>query len=205
MQHDRVKAHEKKYKQKMLDLKFADLAPDVWRTLGELKRTGWVNRGIADPESVQEHTIALRNIAASLEGLTEQEKNGLLDMLEIHDWPEAVHGDEVILSVNENELKSLKAIKFEKEKMALTSICAELGEKGKEIMDLWLRFETSSDEAALLAKQIDKYQAIEKALEYEKKQGIPLFREFLNYSRIDITHPILLERIGKLEQEFENK
>ena len=191
-------------KEKVPDLRFANLAPEVWNALGELKRTGWVNRGVANPESVQEHTIALRNIAASLDGLSEQEKEGLLDMLEIHDWPEAIHGDEVILSTDENELKSLKATKFEKEKMALAQICERLGEDGKEIMGLWLRFETSSDEAASLAKQLDKYQAIEKVLEYEKAQGIPLFKEFLDYSRKSITHPILLKKLEKLEEEFEN-
>jgi putative hydrolase of HD superfamily len=187
---------------KVPDLKFARFAPDVWKALGELKRTGWVNRGVANPESVQEHTVALINIASSLEGLTEQEKEGLLDMLEVHDWPEAIHGDEVILSVDENKLKSLKEIKFENEQIALVSICEGLGKRGKEIMDLWIRFETSTDDAALFAKQLDKYQAIEKALEYEKSQGIPLFKEFLDYSRQSITHPIILEKIKKLEQEF---
>ncbi len=186
------------------ELKFAQFAPDVWKTLSELKRTGWIKRGVANPESVQEHTIALINIAASFDELSEKEKDGLLDMLEVHDWPEAIHGDEIIYSHNENELKSLKAAKFENEKIALRSICENLGEKGKEIMVLWLRFETSSDESASLARQIDKYQAIEKALEYEKAQKIPLFNEFLDYARKDITHPILLKKILKLEKEFEN-
>lgn len=192
-------------KEKIPELKFADVAPNVWKALGELKRTGWVNRGVEIPESVQEHTVALINLATSMEGLTEQEKDELVDMLEVHDWPEAIHGDEVILSVDENELKSLKAIKFEKEQRALASICKGLGEKGKEIMDLWIRFETSSDDAALFAKQLDKYQAIEKALEYEKAQNIPLFKEFLDYSRKSIIHPLLLGKIEKLEREFENK
>lgn len=191
-------------KEQVPDLKFAKLAPDVWKSLGELKRTGWVKRGVANPESVGEHTIALRNIAFLIEGLSEKEKDGLLDMLEVHDWPEAIHGDEVILSSDENELKARKAVKFEKEQMALASICKGLGENGKEIMNLWLRFETSPDEAASFAKQLDKYQAIEKALEYEKDQGIPLFKEFLDYSRKIITHPLLLERIEVLEREFEN-
>lgn len=185
-------------------LKFAELAPDVWNALAELKRTGWVNRGVEGPESVQEHTIALRNIAASLEGLSQEEKEGLLDMLEVHDWPEAVHGDEVMISEDEEELKLLKARKFEKEQTALATICAGLGEAGQEIMNLWMRFETSSDEAAVLAKQLDKYQAVEKAFEYEKAQGIMLFKEFLEHARKSITHPVLLERIQKLEQEYEN-
>jgi putative hydrolase of HD superfamily len=190
---------------KIPELRFARVAPDVWSALHELKRTGWVKRGVVNPESVQEHTIALRTIAFFMEGLSEKEKEGLLDMLEVHDWPEALHGDEVIVSTDEHELQRRKAVKFEKEQKALTLMCEGLGDVGKEIMNLWLRFETSLDDAARFAKQLDKYQAIEKALAYEKAQGIPLFKEFLDYSRKSITHPLLVERIKKLEQEFENK
>ena len=115
---------------------------------------------------------------------------------------EAINGDEVILSYDEKELELLSKNKFEKERQAMNFICEKLGEKGKEIMNLWLRFETSSDEMASLAQQISMYQAIEKSLEYEKAQGIPLFTEFLEYDRKRITHPILLEKIKKLEEEF---
>jgi putative hydrolases of HD superfamily len=185
--------------QQIPELKFASLAPDVWEALGNLKRTGWVNRGVANPESVQEHTIALLHLAASLEGLSEEERDDLLEMLEVHDWPEVIHGDEVVLSVDEEELKSILATKFEKEQIAMNAICEKLGEKGKEIMGLWLRFESSSDPVAVLARQLDKYQAIEKAVEYEKEQGIPLFKEFSDSSRKKITHPVLVQRLEKLE------
>lgn len=183
------------------ELRFTHLAPDVWEALGNLQRTGWVRRGVENPESVQEHTKALRNIANSVVGLIDIEKQELLDMLEVHDWPEAISGDQVTISQDEMEVKKMKEKKFEEEKQALTSICQKLGNQGKEIMDLWLRFETSTDEMASFARQIDKYQAVEKALEYEKTQGIPLFKEFLDYARKDIIHPILLEKIQKLEKE----
>lgn len=184
------------------ELKFASIALDVWSALDKIERTGWVMRGVKNPETVQSHTVSLRNIAASILELKDEEREGLLDMLEVHDWPEVINGDEVILSVDEEELKTLKASKFEKEQIALTSICEKLEEKGKEIVDLWLRFETSNDPAAVFARQLDKYQAIEQALEYEKEQGIPLFKELLDYSRRNINHPVLLDRIKRLEEEF---
>jgi putative hydrolases of HD superfamily len=187
-------------------LRFAPLAPDVWEALQNLKRTGWVDWGVQNPESVQEHTISLRNLAASIDELSIEERDGLLDMLEVHDWPEAIHGDEVILSMDEEELRSLKATKFEKEQIALVSICEKLGERGQEIMSLWLRFETSSDKAAMFARQLDKYQAVEQALIYEKSQGIDgLFMEFFTYERARniIQHPILLEKMNLLEKDFD--
>jgi len=185
-----------------VELKYAHLRPDVWKALGKLKRTGWVDRNVKNPESVQEHTITLRNIAASLDCFSSEAKSHLLDMLEIHDWPEAIHGDEVILSSDEKELQSLKKIKFENEKKALESICKPLGNKGEEIMSLWLRFESSSDEVSTFARQLDKYQAIEKAFEFEREQKIPLFKEFLDHSKKYIIHPVLIEKLKCLEEEY---
>lgn len=184
-------------------LSFAELAPDVWDKLSKLQRTGWVQRGVENPETVAEHTLALKRLGKTLGEFSETEREELLDMLEVHDWPEAVHGDEVILNDGDDEkYKSLKMTKFEKEQNALKSICEKMGDVGEIIFGLWMRFETSADELADFGRQLDKYQAVEKALEYEKEQGIALFREFFDYSKKYITHPILLERMQKLEGEW---
>jgi hypothetical protein len=66
-------------------------------------------------------------------------------------------------------------------------------------MDLWLRFETSNDPASVFGRELDKYQAVEKALEFEEEQGIELFDEFLTYSMNFIHHPVLLDRIEALK------
>ncbi len=180
-------------------LKLEKIAPSVYQSLQDLKRTGWVNRGVENPESVKEHTEALMALAVELsQFLTEEETNGLVDMLEVHDWPEAIHGDEVILELNPNDRKALTEAKFENERKALESICADLP-NSDEIMALWLRFENSDDPAAVFGRQLDKYQAVEKALEYEQAQGIALFDEFLKYSINFIHHPVLLKRIEDLK------
>lgn len=187
-------------------LKFAHLAPDVWQALGDLKRTGLVKRGVANPETVQEHTLSLLRIATSLNGLSDEEKDGLLEMLEVHDWPEVIHGDEQLLFKNEEQFQSGRAVKFENERRAMVTICEKLGGGGESIMALWLRYANSQDPAASLARQIDKYQSVEKALEYERAQDIPLFREFDYYEweRNRITHPLLLDKMKKLDSEYWN-
>ena len=119
-------------------------------------------------------------------------------MLEVHDWPEAIHGDEVILELNPDDRKALKDIKFKNEERALEELCNNLPNR-HEIIDLWHRFELSEDAAATFARQLDKYQAVEKAWEYEQAQGILLFQEFLTYSINFIHHPVLLERIERLK------
>lgn len=183
-------------------LKLEAIAPKVYVELDALKRTGWVYRGVENPESVKEHTEALVKLAHELsEYLSEEEQDGLIDMLEVHDWPEALHGDEVILELNPDERKALKAVKFDNEKRALEEICKDLP-NGEEVLNLWLRFETSNDPAATFGRQLDKYQAVEKALEYEETQGIALFEEFLTYSINFIHHPVLLERIERLKLKW---
>jgi putative hydrolases of HD superfamily len=187
------------YTQSILTLEAA--APAVYEALHALKRTGWVNRGVENPESVKEHTEALLTLATELLPLlSAAETDGLLDMLEVHDWPEAIHGDEVILELNQDDRKALKAVKFENERKAMAQICAALPD-GEVIMELWLRFETSDDPAANFGRQLDKYQAVEKALEYEQAQGIPLFDEFLTFSINFIDHPVLLIRIEELKRK----
>lgn len=133
-------------------LRFAHLAPEVWKALGELPRTDWVRRGVKKPETVQEHTITLRNIACSIEGLRRDEIKKLLDMFEVHDWPEAINGDPVILTFDEEEKKRLKASKFEQEREVMNIICGKLGIAGHEINNLWLCFETSQIDIAVLAR-----------------------------------------------------
>lgn len=181
------------------ELKFAGLAPDVWQKLGNIPRSGWVNRKVENPETVQEHTISLRNLAVTLSDLlvefSDEDKNDLLDMLEVHDWPEAIVGDEVILTNDAEEKKRLKEDKFKREHDAMVNITERLGEDGSKILSLWLRFESSQDTVSAFARQLDKYQAIEKAYEFERSQGINLFREFRDYSIKDITHPVLVQRI----------
>lgn len=183
-------------------LKLENIAPTVYLALQDLKRAGWVDRGVANPESVKEHTESLLRIAYEIKNLLiVEEQNGLFEMLEVHDWPEAIHGDEVILELNPDDRKALKDVKFLNEKKALETICQDLP-NGQEIINLWLRFETSDDPAASFGRQLDKYQAIEKALEYEQIQGILLFQEFLTYSINFIDHPLLLVRIEILKTQW---
>ena len=183
-------------------LKLERIAPKVYALLQAIDRTGWKNRGVENPETVKEHTEALLALAEELqELLTEEEWDGLMEMLEVHDWPEAIHGDEVILEIDPVKRKALKEVKFKNEKRALETICADLT-NGEEIVQLWLRFEHSDDPAAKFGRQLDKYQAVEKALEYEQSQGIPLFESFLGHALNFIDHPVLLARIEQLKAKW---
>ena len=48
-------------------LRLEKTAPEVYEALHKLKRTGWVQRGVENPESVKEHTEALENLLMNLQ------------------------------------------------------------------------------------------------------------------------------------------
>ncbi len=189
------------------ELKYSNLAPDVIRNLQALKRTGWVNRGVKNGESIQEHIIATRNLIISeINSLTEfssRELEELLDMLEIHDWAEsdAIVGDSVILKTNVN-IDDLKKEKYELELSAMTKICERLGDKGKIILALWMKFENGQDPVSSLARQVDKYQAMEKAFEYEQDGENVSTQEFIEHDKEKIIHPILVRKLQALKQKL---
>lgn len=183
-------------------LQFETEASGVYEALHKVKRTGWVRRGVENPESVKEHTVALLVLLQEIAHLlTEQELDCLAEMLEVHDWPEAIDGDPVILELNPELREKLLAEKFESEKCAMGCICAPLPD-GNSYMDFWLRMELSDDAAAELGRQMDKYQAVEQAFRYEQEQGIEMFQDFLGYALNFINHPVLLDRIEVLKRQW---
>jgi 5'-deoxynucleotidase YfbR-like HD superfamily hydrolase len=189
-------------------LEFAHRVPEIWNKLAQIPRTGWKRRGVNKPESVQEHTTSLRDMAFLFsQHFSKEDQKDLLDMLELHDWAEAITGDTVIITNDAEERKRLKAEKKEKERTVMLEICHNIGgDIGPRMFALWTRFETSDDEVAFWGRQLDKYQAIERALDYEKTQNIPLFREFKDYSEKinEIVDPILVEKLALLEQDWQN-
>jgi 5'-deoxynucleotidase YfbR-like HD superfamily hydrolase len=121
-------------------------------------------------------------------------------MLEVHDWPETIIGDEVIVTYDKKEKEKLKDSKFQRELEAMLKIIfSAKSNLDAEVLRLWTYFEKRQDEKSLFARQIDKYQSIEKAWEYQQKGENVLVQDFIDYYREDITHKILKEKMLKIE------
>ncbi len=190
--------------------KYAEHFPEVWEALRKLLRTGWVDRGIKNPESVQEHILALMALAYSLKAelpeFSEDDMAHIIEMLEVHDWPEAIEGDPVILTDNIEERARLQKEKFNKEHAALEKVTRDKGELGKKIMELWLEFEKGEGEMASFARQLDKYQAVIKAFEYEKQGWNVSTKDFIDYTRKrGLIHPLLIKKVSEIEEKLNNK
>ncbi len=167
-------------------LRFVQMAPEIWNALGKIERTLWLKEGVPNPETIQEHTLATIEIANVISGLSEAEHQELRDMLEIHGWPKVKTGDEINLDMSARQ-------------KAMIDITSYLGNAGEEILALWMRFETSEDKIASLAREIDKYQLIDKAHFYEKKYRINLFDKIYDQNIGKISHPPLLRDLTHLK------
>ncbi|EEQ97853.1 conserved hypothetical protein [Perkinsus marinus ATCC 50983] len=135
--------------------------------IGELKtlrRTGWVRSGVPNPESDCDHM----HRCAVLAMLTPHDKKDFdrgrtIRMALVHDVAEAVAGDITPFCGVSKEEKH----KLERE---VVVVVFDLGsrETAQEIEDLWNEFEAGVSQEAIYAKDIDKFEMVLQAFEYEK-------------------------------------
>ncbi len=181
-------------------LRFAEGTEHIWLALQAIPRTGWIQWEIPEPENVAEHILAIRKLAIELREnilLTDEEFDDLLAIIEVHDWPEVIVGDLVIMG-DERNFISLQNEKREKEISAMEILCKDVP-RGEEAFLLYKRYEANVDDVARYANQLDKVQAVLLAKEYGKKYDRPgLLEEFLNYSERSIDILFLVNEMNKV-------
>jgi putative hydrolase of HD superfamily len=129
--------------------------------LKRTRRSGWVEVGVYQPESVADHTFRtaiLSMLYADIEGLDPLK---LLRMALIHDLPEAVIGD-LTPSKKTAETK-------EKEDTAINQILNLLPERQREkYLTVWNEYTEGKTREAQAVRQLEKIEMALQAKEYEK-------------------------------------
>ncbi|SAM04210.1 hypothetical protein [Absidia glauca] len=142
--------------------------------LKRTKRTGWVDNGINKPESIADHMHRM-GIMAMLVDDPSLQRDRCIKMAIVHDLAEAVVGD-----ITPHAGVS-KEDKYTMEKARNTTMA-------QEIVDLWQEYEDASSPEALFVKDLDKFEMIVQALEYEKSDGKQL-ESFFESTRGKFKHP----------------
>ena len=144
--------------------------------LKNIKRYGWVLKGVEDAESISDHAFRVTFMAIVLSEDKTLNRQKIIDMALIHDLGKAIVGD-VIYQHGKKNLAPLKN-KYKDEKRALTSVIKSTKNK-KYFLSLWdERVEQKTKEAKFI-KSIEKLEMIITALEYEMRgYKSPLFDEF---------------------------
>jgi len=172
-------------------VKFFEMAGKLKR----IPRTGWVEAGVRQPESVADHTFRtslLCMIYSDLEGLDELK---LLRMALIHDLPEAIMGDLT---------PSRKTAEMEaKEDTAINQILGLLPKKQREkYMAVWDEYKKRETKEAKALRQLEKLEMALQAKEYEKAGSAgQSLKSFFKSAEETITQPELRKLLSYIVEE----
>jgi putative hydrolases of HD superfamily len=135
---------------------------DIIGALKNLKRTGWVRQGVPIPESDADHMHRCAMLAMMVQD-DSINSTKLLRMALTHDVCESIAGDIT------PHCKDKLHLKYEKEKAAMEQIRVIVGDPlGKELFDLWKEYEEQETKESIYCKDIDKFEMVVQAYEYEK-------------------------------------
>jgi putative hydrolase of HD superfamily len=174
---------------------------EVTNVLKRLPRTGWVVKGIKDPESIAAHSFSTTLMALAL-GIDRKDIDlrKLLIMAIIHDLGESYLGD---LTPSSTELLGGNKNKKELEKKAIKKLFALLDEKKREeLLEIYEQYSNNETEEAKLLHQLDKLEMLLQAIEYQKA-GFPKenLNEFWSATEV-ITDTTLVEILAYLKGRY---
>jgi len=166
-------------------------ALQFFKTVGDLKRlkrTGWVNHNVKLPESVADHMYRMSMLSLLIKD-PEIDRERLMKICMVHDLAEAIVGD-----ITPHDTRVTKEMKRKMEEEALVKIAEDIGDEaiGDEIKALWFEYEDCSTAEARLAKNLDKFEMILQADEYERTQGKDL-SDFFESTRGKFDHPEVMK------------
>ncbi|CDF77573.1 unnamed protein product [Chondrus crispus] len=160
--------------------------------LKTIKRTGWVKRGVHDPESVSDHMYRMALMAMAVGGNDSARRDRLIKMALVHDLAESEVGD---IAPGDGVSKEEKFSREEAAMHHLRDDALSQSTFGKELYDLWLEYDQGKTEDARLVKELDKMEMIVQADEYETVQGKDL-EEFFESTR-GVFHSNVMQDIDR--------
>ena len=138
-------------------IKFLEIAGILKRT----PRTGWIDVGVYQPESVADHTFRTAFLCLLYADIKNLDSLKLLRMALIHDLPEAIVGD---LMPSQKTKETQK-----KEETAIHQILVLLPETQREnYLAVWNEYQEEITKEAKAVHQLEKIEMAIQAKEYEK-------------------------------------
>jgi putative hydrolase of HD superfamily len=185
-------------------LRFWSLA----QQLKQVRRQGWLDRGIAEPESSADHSWGVALLAWLMaHERPDLDRDRVLLLGLVHDLPEAVAGDatpfdrfrdndgaidpERFRQVPEYGLDD-HAAKSAAERAALDTMVGSLSaELASSIRDAWREYEDAQTPEALFVRQIDKLETLLQAEDYAWRQPGIVIESFRAGATRDVTDAAL--------------
>lgn len=135
--------------------------------LKKVERTGWVTIAkIDNPESVAEHSFRTAVIAMMLADLRKLDVEKTVRMALLHDLVEAITGDWDLFA----KKKLTNEVREEREKEGVEKVLGLLPKSLRPKYEkIFEEYKNKSSEEAKLVKEIDRFELLLQAAEYEKE------------------------------------
>ena len=164
--------------------------------LKSLKRTGWVRRGVNNPEHVADHMYMMAMMTFFIEDKHNLNKERCMKLALVHDMAECVVGDITpFCGVSKTE-------KIAQEREAMEQITSLAGQKvGQELIGLWEEYEAQTTAEARFVKNLDRFDMILQAHQYEKNNGeAGKLEEFFDSTKGKFDHPMVNNWAEQLQE-----
>jgi len=146
-------------------LKFFMLVGD----LKHIPRTGWVRKNVQNPERIAGHMYRMGVMSLFFNEADGVDRDKCMRMALIHDVAETIVGD-----ITPNDPVTPQEKKdMESEAIRSLANLLEDANVGKEMVDLWQEYEDAQSPEAKVVKDLDKFDMILQAFEYEKEMDSP--------------------------------
>ncbi|KAJ3042860.1 HD domain-containing protein 2 [Rhizophlyctis rosea] len=168
----------------------------ICERLKTTKRTGWIDNKISLPESIADHMHRMGVMAMLLDDPTIN-KTHCIKMCIVHDLAESLVGDITPhAGVSKDE-------KFKLESDAMDKIVATLNNtpQAEEIRSLWREYEDAETKEALFVKDLDKFEMIVQAFEYEERHPDINLDSFFASTHGKFQHPTVKSWVEALYQK----
>lgn len=145
--------------------------------LKRLRRTGWVNRSIPDPETVAEHMYRSQFVAYDLAKKMGADPVACASMMMLHDLSEARVGD---ITPEDGVSKEEKLARETRAMRALSRLS-----DNPEFLDVFREYEEKQTLRARICNDADQLECLIQALEYARQypEKIPLLENFWSYAQ----------------------
>jgi len=183
--------------------------------LKQVRRQGWIDRGVTDPESSADHSWAVALLAWLLardRAALDSERVLLLALL--HDLPEALAGDVTPFDDLRNPEGQIDPVRFRAspaysasaqhakhttERSALETLLTDLPpDSAATIRALWEEYEAGQTPEARFVRQIDKLETLLQAEDYLTREPHLIVDSFRLGTRRDVTDPALVHLLSLL-------
>lgn len=185
--------------------------------LKEIRRQGWIDRGVPDPESSADHSWSLALLAWLIASTREDlDADQVMRVALLHDLPEALAGDATPFDRHRSADGTIpddhfqrapiydaeeSRAKHERERRALTRMTEQLPKPLRDqIFDAWEEYDAGQTPEARFVRQMDKLETLLQAEIYLDQHPEIIIESFRAGAERDISDPLLRELLAALRK-----